>query len=184
MKYLFIDIRKSDEVYTKHFDQSEEYSFYNIPMNMIRFNAQTIIDHLEYVDEIFIVCQSSNRSQFIKDKYFNQYENIKVSKNLQFINLKHGLNTVYLNENTDMKINIVGSNSFNFYNVMRITQTIMGIIMISIGSYMYIQLINKNLLKKINSLPLIGLILFGIMVLYNGLTSTCSISILLEDYLN
>ncbi len=184
MKYLFIDIRKSDEVYAKHFDQSQEYSFYNIPMNMIRFNAQTIIDHLEYVDQIFIVCQSSSRSQFIKDKYFNQYENIKVSKNLQFINLKHGLNTVSLNENTNMKINIVGSNSFNFYNVMRITQTIMGVIMISIGAYMYIQLRNANLLKKINSIPLIVLVLFGIMVLYNGLTSTCSIAILLEDYLN
>jgi hypothetical protein len=47
MKYLFIDIRKSDEVYSKHFDQSQEYSFYNIPMNMIRFNAPTIINHLE-----------------------------------------------------------------------------------------------------------------------------------------
>ena len=55
---------------------------------------------------------------------------------------------------------------------MRITQTIMGIIMILIGAYMYIQLRNENLLKKINSLPLIGLVLFGIMVLYNGLTST------------
>ena len=54
MKYLFIDIRKSDEVYSKHFDQSQEYGFYNIPMNMIRFNAETIINHLEYVDEIYI----------------------------------------------------------------------------------------------------------------------------------
>jgi len=43
---IFIDIRKSDEVYSKHFDQSKDYSFYNIPMNMIRFNAQTIIKHL------------------------------------------------------------------------------------------------------------------------------------------
>ena len=184
MKYLFIDIRKSDEVYSKHFDQSQEYSFYNIPMNMIRFNAQTIIDHLEYVDEIFIVCQSANRSQFIKNKYFNDYKRIKVNKNLQFINLEHGLNTVYVNENTNMKINIIGSNSFNFYNVMRIIQTIMGIIMISLAGYMYIQLRNANLLKKINSIPLIILMLFGSMVLYNGLTSTCSISILLEDYLN
>jgi hypothetical protein len=48
MKYLFIDIRKSDEVYSKYFDQSQEYSFYNIPMNMIRFNAETIINHLKY----------------------------------------------------------------------------------------------------------------------------------------
>ena len=83
-----------------------------------------------------------------------------------------------------MRINIVGSNSFNFYNVMRIIQTIMGIIMISIGGYTYMQLKQKNLLKKINSLPLIVLMLFGTMALYNGLTSTCSISILLKDYLN
>ena len=180
MKYLFIDIRKSDEVYSKHFDQSKDYSFYNIPMNMIRFNAQTIIKHLDYVDEIYIVCQSASRSQFIKNKYFNQHERIKVSQTLQFSNLKYGLNKVSLN-NTDMRINIVGSNSFNFYNVMRIIQTIMGIIIISVGGYTYMQI---RKLKKINSLPLIVLVLFGMMALYNGLTSTCSISILLNDYLN
>ena len=184
MKYLFIDIRKSDEVYSKHFDQSQEYSFYNIPMNMIRFNAQTIIKHLDYVDEIYIVCQSANRSQFIKNKYFNDYKRIKVSQTLQFSNLKYGLNNVSLNEKTDMRINIVGSNSFNFYSVMRIIQTIMGIIMLSVGLYIYIQLRKENLLKKINIIPLIVLAAFGSMALYNGLTSTCSISILLEDYLN
>ena len=184
MKYLFIDIRKSDEVYSKHFDQSQEYSFYNIPMNMIRFNAQTIINHLDYFDEIYIVCQSASRSQFIKNKYFNNHNRIKVSENLQFANLQHGSNNVALNETTDIKINIVGSNSFNFYSVMRIIQTIMGIIMLSVGIYVYIQLSKEKLLKKINILPLIVLVLFGSMALYNGLTSTCSISILLEDYLN
>ena len=184
MKYLFIDIRKSDEVYSKHFDQSQEYSFYNIPMNMIRFNAQTIINHLDYVDEIYIVWQSASRSQFIKDKYFNNYEKIKVSKNLQFVNLKHGLNNVSLNETTTMKINIVGTNSFNFYNVMRILQTILGFIMIFVGGYTYIQLRNAKISTKINTMSLLILVLFGTMALYNGLTSTCSISILLTDYLN
>jgi hypothetical protein len=184
MKYMFIDIRKSDEVYAKHFDQSQEYSFYNIPMNMIRFNAQTIINHLEYFDEIYIVCQSANRSQFIKNKYFNDNKRIKVSQNLQFSNLKYGSNNVSLDGTTDMRINIVGSNSFNFYSVMRIIQTIMGIIMLSVGIYIYIQLRKNALLKKINVLPLIVLALIGIMALYNGLTSTCSISILLQDYLN
>jgi hypothetical protein len=184
MKYLFIDIRKSDEVYTKHFAQSQEYSFYNIPMNMIRFNAQTIINHLEYVDEIYIVCQSGTRSQFIKDKYFKDHTRIKVSQNIQFSKLNHGSNNVSLNKNTDMTINVVGSNSFNFYSVMRILQTIMGIIMLSAGGYTYIQLRKEKLLKRINSLPLIVLMVFGIMALYNGLTSTCSISILLKDYLN
>jgi uncharacterized membrane protein HdeD (DUF308 family) len=67
---------------------------------------------------------------------------------------------------------------------MRIIQTIMGIIMLSVGIYIYIQLKKEKLLKKINILSLIILILFGSMALYNGLTSTCSISILFEDYLN
>ena len=184
MKYLFIDIRKSDEVYSKHFDQSHEYSFYNIPMNMIRFNADTIIKHLEYVDEIYIVCQSANRSQFIKNKYFNDYERIKVNQKLQFSSLKYGSNNVSIDGNTDMRINIFGSKAVNFYSVMRIIQTLMGIIMLSIGIYIYIQLRKINVLKKINILPLIVLVAFGSMALYNGLTSTCSISILLEEYLN
>jgi hypothetical protein len=172
MKYLFIDIRKSDEVYSKHFDQSREYSFYNIPMNMIRFNAQTIINHLEYVDEIYIVCQSASRSQFIKNKYFKDHTRIKVNKKFQFSNLNYGLNNVSINENTNMKINIIGSNSFNFYSIMRILQTILGIIMILVGGYTYMQLRKGDLLKTINSVPLIVLVLIGIMVLYNGLTST------------
>ena len=183
MKYLFIDIRKSDEVYANHLDQSQEYSFYNIPMNMIRFNYQTIINHLEYVDEIYIICKSGSRSQFIKNKYFNDHKRIKVSKNLQFSNLKYGSNIVALNENTNVRINIVGSNSFNFYNVMRIIQTILGIIMLLVGIYLYIQLRKQNVLKKIG-LSLIILMLFGSMALYNGLTSTCTISMLLQDYLN
>jgi hypothetical protein len=184
MKYIFIDIRKSDEVYSTHFDQSQDYSFYNIPMNMIRFNAQNIINHLEYVDEIYIVCQSSCRSQFIKDKYFKDHQRIKVSQALQFCNLKFGLNDVSLNENTNIKINIVGSNSFNYYNIMRILQTILGIIMILVGGYTFMQLKKKDLLKNINTAPLIILIIIGIMTLFNGFTSTCTTSILLKDYLN
>ena len=182
MKYLFIDIRKSDEVYSKHFDQSKEYSFYNIPMNMIRFNAETIIKHLEYVDEIYIVCQSSSRSQFIKNKYFKEYKRIKVNQSLQFSNLKYGSNTVSI-DGTDMKINIVGSNSFNFYSDMRIIQTILGTIMLLVGIYIYIQLMKLNVMNKI-IIPLIVLLAFGTMALYNGITSTCGMSILLKDYLN
>ena len=153
-------------------------------MNMIRFNAKTIINHLEYYDEIYIVCQSGSRSQFIKDKYFSNYEKIKVSHNLQFANLNHGLNNVTLNEKTTMRINIVGSNSFNFYNVMRILQTILGLVMILIGGFTFMQVGRNKLFSKISATPLIILVLFGGMALYNGLTSTCSISILLEDYLN
>lgn len=175
---IFIDIRKSDEVYSKHFDQSKNYSVYNIPMNMIRFNKENIIKHLDYVNEIYIVCESSKRSNFIKHKYFYEYPQIKVNEQLQFSKLNHGINEVPLN--TLMKINVVGSNAFNYYSVMRIIQTIMGLLILSLGGYTYLQ-IRK---KKVNSVPLIFLLLFGGMALINGLTSTCSISELLQDYLN
>ncbi len=102
MKYLFIDIRKSDEVYYRHFDQSQEYSFYNIPMDVIRFNIETIISHLEYYDEIYIVCETSSRSEFIRNKYFNDYKRIKVSNVLQFSNLHYGSNKISLDKNTNM----------------------------------------------------------------------------------
>jgi hypothetical protein len=117
-------------------------------------------------------------SQFIKNKYFSQYKRIIISQNLQFSNLKYGINNIYLNENINIKINIVGSNSFNFYNVMRIIQTLLGSIMLFVGIYVFIQL------RKINIIPLIILVLFGSMALYNGLTSTCSMSVLLKNYLN
>ena len=86
MNYLFIDIRKSDEVYSKHFVDGTQYKFYNIPMNMIKFNIKTIIDHLNYIDEIYIVCNSAKRANFIKNKYFLKESKIKVNNNLQFKN--------------------------------------------------------------------------------------------------
>jgi len=89
-----------------------------------------------------------------------------------------------MNELLNIPIHIIGSNSFNYYSVMRIIQTMMGILILTIGMYTYLQLKQKNLIKKINVIPLIILILFGVMALYNGLTSTCSISILLENELN
>jgi hypothetical protein len=52
-----------------------------------------------------------------------------------------------------------------------------------VGGYTYMQ-VKKEKIKKINTLPLIILMLFGTMALYNGLTSTCSMSILFKDYLN
>ena len=88
---------------------------------MIRFNAETIINHLDYFHEIYIVCQSAKRSRFIKNKYFSHYNRIKVDEKLQFSKLNYGSNNVSLND-TVMRINIVGSNSFNFYSVMRIVQ--------------------------------------------------------------
>jgi hypothetical protein len=179
--YLFIDIRKSDEVYSRRFDKSYNYDVYYIPMYMIRFNVDMIKTHLKYKKEIYIVCNSASRSQFIKDKYFAKDRNVIVSSSLQFNNLSQGVNTVSLQNNNTVKINVIGTNSFNLYNIMRITQIILGSLILIIGGY---TLYATYSYKNINKIPLIILILFGAMALFNGLTSTCSISAIFVDSLN
>jgi len=115
--YLFIDIRKSDEVYSRRFDKSYNYDVYYIPMYMIRFNVDMIKAHLKYKKEIYIVCNSASRSQFIKNKYFANDRNIIVSDSLQYNNLSQGVNMVSLQNNT-VKINVIGTNSFNLFNAV------------------------------------------------------------------
>jgi len=178
--YLFIDIRKSDEVYSRRFDNSKIYDVYYIPMYMIRFNIDIIKKHLQYKKKIYIVCNSATRSNFIKNKYFADIPNIIVIDNLQFNNLQQGINNIIL-DNNKIKINVIGPNTFNLYNVMRITQIILGTLIIIIGGYTLYSTYNY---KNINIIPLIILILFGFMALFNGLTSTCSLSVILVDYLN
>jgi hypothetical protein len=153
-------------------------------MNMIQFNYKMIIDHLEYIDEIYIVCKSYQNSLFIKNKYFRSIDRIKVSENLQFSNLNYGYNIIPFNKNKNISIHIIGSDSFNFYSIMRITQTILGFIIILFSIIIYIQFQKKYLSNKIQLIPLIILFLFGLMALINGLTSTCSMSIILKNYLN
>ena len=177
---LLIDIRKSDEVYSKKFSDSNSVSVYNIPMNMIRFNDKMIIKHLEYVKNIYIVCSTSRRAQFIKDKYFANHNNIIVDPNLQFSKLNFGDNSIILN-NENITINVDGSNSFNLYNIMRIIQIIMGLMILSLGGYTLFKLKNN---KNFNKIPLIILLFFGTMALYNGLTSTCTMSEILINELN
>ena len=94
--------------------------------------------------------------------------------------MQQGINNIIL-DNNKIKINVIGPNTFNLYNVMRITQIILGTLIIIIGGYTLYSTYNY---KNINIIPLIILILFGFMALFNGLTSTCSLSVILVDYLN
>lgn len=179
--YLFIDIRKSDEVYSRRFDISKHYDVYNIPMYMIRFNVDMIKKHLQYKKNIYIVCNSESRSNFIKNKYFANYPNIIVDSKLQFNKLNYGSNNIII-DNNNIKLNVIGSNTFNLYNIMRITQIILGTLIVLIGGYTLYSVYPKN--NFINIILLIILLFFGLMAIFNGLTSTCSVSVILIDYLN
>jgi len=65
---------------------------------------------------------------------------------------------------------------------MRILQLVMGTVILAAGGYTYLQLKNKKI--KINKIPLIILLIMGVNAIYNGLTSTCSLSTALMDKLN
>jgi hypothetical protein len=170
-KYLYIDIRKSDDVFNKHFDQDKMTNFYNIPMNMIQFNKKNIIGHLNYINKIFIVCKSSKTSSFIKDKYFKDNENIIFDKNVQFNNFTNGENII--NSTEDHKIYISEMKSLLPYSSMRILQLFAGTLL----------LISFILLRKCNNVKY-TLLALSLMMIYNGLTGTCSISRILMNNLN
>lgn len=179
-KVILIDIRNSDEAFEKHFDGNVMNNFYNIPMNMIQFNKEVILNHLEYVDEILLVCRTGKRSKFIKDKYFKNVNEVKVApKKLQFASLNQpGSQTIYLDENTPLTISIKGTFAFNMYNITRIIQVVMGMIILICGGYI---LMYGKCKPKI---PLYIIMFFGANALFNGLTNTCTLTLLLKDYLN
>jgi hypothetical protein len=112
--------------------------------------------------------------------YKEKVNNIFVIDSFQFDKLTYGINKVILNNNT-IDVNIVGSNSYNVYSIMRITQIILGTLILLAGSY---TLYSIKDYQNINIIPLIILLFFGFNALVNGLTSTCSISEIFVDYLN
>jgi hypothetical protein len=175
----FIDIRRSDEVMTKRFDGSKMNNFYNIPANHIRFNREIILNHLEYFDRIYLVCASANRSQMIKDKYFPNDNRIMVSKDISFNNFPNikGEHIIELGDSKVDKVWITGTFAFNLYNMTRIMQIIVGMIM----------LVCSVVLLRITQVPIIvKIVLFGMgtVSLYSGITSSCFMAKMLKDVLN
>lgn len=176
---LYIDIRRSDEVLTKRFNDIKMNNFYSIPANHIKFNRIKILDHLEYYENIYLVCATSNRSQMIKDKYFSNDNRIIVNKNISFSKFpnKKGEHIIKLDNDKFDKIWITGTFKFNLYNITRIMQLILGIIMLLCG----IVIIN---IKQVPIIIKIILLFMGIILLYSGITSNCMMGRMLKNYLN
>jgi rhodanese-related sulfurtransferase len=182
---IFIDIRSDSEVFNKHIDATKlaslNYSVYVIPMNMIRFNIDTIVNHLQWVKKIYLVCDTGRRSQYIKSKYFSNYPNIIVDNKLQFTHFNEGITNITLSDNkTEFTIPIITQPGL--YSIMRIIQIIYGIIFISCATYLlYLLKKNKCIITRI---PVYITLAVALMALFNGLTNTCTVSMLLRDYLN
>lgn len=178
---ILIDIRRDSEVFNKRIDTSKftGAGIYVIPMHMIRFNKDTIIQHLKWVKEIYLVCDSGRRSAYIKNRYFRGIPAIKVVPELQFSKLKYGDNTVIIPNGHTIKIPVIGDTGI--YSLTRIIQIMLGTV---IGIAAVVALYNLDRKCVISRVALLVIVFFALMALFNGITDTCTISMLLRDYLN
>ena len=178
---ILIDIRRDSEVYNKRIDTSQfrDAGLYVIPMNMIRFNRETIVQHLKWVKEIYLVCDTGRRSTYIKNKYFADIPAIKVDPALQFTHLQAGTNKVTMANGVTLNIPVIGD--MGIYSLTRLIQIMLGTV---IGLAAAVALYNLDRKCVISRYALIVILVFALMALFNGVTDTCTLSMILRDYLN
>lgn len=178
---IFIDIRRDSEVFNKHIDTAnfKDGGLYVIPMNMIRFNRDTIIAHLKWVKEIYLVCDTGRRSAYIKAKYFANVPGVKVAPELQFSRFSMGNNKIQLTDGRVINIPVVGDQGI--YSLTRLIQIMLGTV---IGISALVALYNLDKKCVVTRYALIIILLVALMALFNGLTDTCTLRMLLRDYLN
>lgn len=182
---FFIDIRKSDEVYSIKF--SNKVNHICIPSNMIRFNLPLLRSLVRLNEKVYLICSSGTRSQFIYDKYFsndNILNKVTVDNIIQFNNfevmengLLHGKYNLEIKNRLGFLPEFIYK-GYNYYSLTRVLQTILGTLLIFIAVVLW---------KKCNEdkkwILWIALIM-GVNALINGLTSTCTISKVFMNSLN
>ena len=178
---LLIDIRRDSEVFNKHVDTTGLRSpgVYVIPMNMIRFNRDTILNHLQWVKTIYLVCDTGRRSAYIKAKYFADEPRIKVDPALQFTHLHEGSNTVTLTDGTKLQLPV--KTATGIYSITRIIQLFFGSVVAIAAA---IGILKLDIKCVVTRYALYVILALAVMMVINGATDTCTLSMLLRDYLN
>jgi hypothetical protein len=180
-RFLILDIRKADELHQKRLVSTNDYDVLNIPMEVIRFNVKYLLELLSNYEIMYIVCQTGNRSKFIKDKYFGNYTNVLVSPNLSSSVLNYGKNNIILEDRT-RTILLEGKPGFNLYNMTRVVQLILGTTILLCSGFIYYKL--KAEKCKISLVLFLVLWIFALNALYSSLFNYCGLSKLLMDYMN
>jgi hypothetical protein len=152
---LLLDVRNKDEIDSVRFNNNNnEYrTILYIPSNLIKYNLEFLNEHFREYENIYIICKSGARSKKIKDKYFIQHENVHV-------NSKHF-------ESLD-KSNIHKSQGIHL-SIIRKIQIISGSIIILLFSF----LLFYNDAKY-------AFLLFGIVMVYVGISGNCFMSSILS----
>jgi rhodanese-related sulfurtransferase len=147
---LFIDIRNYDEVASKRLVTRDDVLY--IPMNMIKFNLDYLKKVIPSYENVYIMCRSGQRSKIIKDKYFLDYDNVKVSPKQ--------INTLSENES------IVSSSSF--FSLTRKIQIIAGTLILGLF-----------ILYHYSEKAIYCYLALGLFMVYVGISGNCFMSSIL-----
>jgi hypothetical protein len=154
-KNLLLDVRNQEEIDSIRFtNNNNEYrNILYIPSNLIKYNVDFLDSYFKDYENVYIICKSGARSKKVKDKYFRDNENVHISS-------KHF-------DELD-KSNLYIS-SEKHLSITRKIQIISGSIIVILFS----------LLLFYNNIKYVFL-LFGIVMIYVGISGNCFMSSILS----
>lgn len=76
---LLLDVRNQDEIDTIKYKEDGTMDVLYMPANVIKYNVEFLRDYFQKYKRVFIICQSGNRSQIIKNKYFSDDAHVMVN---------------------------------------------------------------------------------------------------------
>jgi rhodanese-related sulfurtransferase len=153
---LLLDVRNSEEIdEVKYNNETNEFKhILYIPSTSIKYNLDFLHDYFTQFDNVYIICRSGARSKKIKDKYFSKNENV-------YVNSIH-FNT--LPEKETIK------NPGWHLSTMRKIQIISGSIIILLFTLMIF--VNNNVKY--------AFLVFGLVMIYVGVSGNCFMSSILS----
>ena len=76
---LLFDIRNHDEIDTIRYKNDGTTDVLYMPANIIKYNLEFLHEYFKKYKQVYIICQSGNRSKIIKDKYFSEHEHVMIN---------------------------------------------------------------------------------------------------------
>ena len=140
-----LDIRNQDEIDSIKYNNNTYKNILYIPSNIIKYNLDFLFEHFKEYDNVHIICRSGTRSKKIKDKYFMKNDNVAV-------NSKHfdTLENEYIQKSPGLHLSLV-----------RKIQIISGSIILVLFGLLFFHNVKYALL------------LFGLVMIYVGVSGNC-----------
>jgi hypothetical protein len=152
---LLLDVRNKDEIDSLRFNNNNnEYrNILYIPSNLIKYNIDFLDEHFKEYANVHIICKSGARSKKIKDKYFRQNDTVHVnSKHFEALDLSSTYKSSEIHLSITRKIQIISGS----------------IIILLFGLLLF-----YNNVKY-------AFLLFGIVMIYVGISGNCFMSSILS----